>query len=48
VLDRLVASRELSTKELEFVDTVMIVTAGNVFYPVISPRYGGQEAKMEL
>ncbi|KAG9195858.1 hypothetical protein G6011_00979 [Alternaria panax] len=47
-LERLVASGELSTEELEFVDAVMVMTAGNVFYSVISPRYGGQEAKMEV
>lgn len=47
-LDILVASGELSTEKLQFVDAVMVMTAGNVFYSVISPRYGGQEAKMEV
>ncbi|RMZ67712.1 sesquiterpene cyclase [Pyrenophora seminiperda CCB06] len=47
-LGRLVASRELSVEELQFVDAVMVMTAGNVFYSVVSPRYGGQGTRMEL
>jgi len=47
-LDRLVASKELSTEELQFVDAALVMTAGNVFYSVVSSRYGGQAAKIEI
>jgi hypothetical protein len=29
---------ELSTEELQFVNAVMVMTAGNVFYSIISPK----------
>lgn len=47
-LDRLVASRELSVEQLQFVDAALVMTAGNVFYSVVSSRYGGQAARIEL
>ncbi|KAI9047118.1 hypothetical protein LZ554_009191 [Drepanopeziza brunnea f. sp. 'monogermtubi'] len=47
-LDRLVASKELSTEELQFVDAALVMTAGNVFYSVVSSRYGGQAAEIQM
>lgn len=47
-LERLVASNELSDEELQFVHAALVMTAGNVFYSVVSSRYGGQAAKIEI
>lgn len=46
-VDRLAACGELSTEELEFVDAVMVMVGGNVFYSVVAPRYGGPETRIK-
>ncbi|EKD18897.1 uncharacterized protein L3040_008118 [Drepanopeziza brunnea f. sp. 'multigermtubi'] len=47
-LDRLIASKELSTEELQFIDAALVMTAGNVFYSVIASRYGGKAAEIKM
>lgn len=45
-MDRLSASGTLTAEEFEFLDAALVMAAGNVFYSVVSSRYGGEAAKL--
>lgn len=47
-LERLAKGRILSPKEEHFVSAALTMTAGNLFYSVVTSRYGGEAAKIDV
>ncbi|KAK1713912.1 isoprenoid synthase domain-containing protein [Colletotrichum lupini] len=47
-LERLAKGRVLSPKEEQFVSAALTMTAGNLFYSVVTSRYGGEAAKIDV
>ncbi|KAJ3940666.1 uncharacterized protein N0V96_009678 [Colletotrichum fioriniae] len=47
-LERLAKGRILSSKEEQFVSAALTMTAGNLFYSVVTSRYGGEAAKIDV
>lgn len=47
-LERLAKGRVLSSKEEQFVSAALTMTAGNLFYSVVTSRYGGEAAKIDV
>jgi hypothetical protein len=45
-LARMRDNNSLTAEEWQFVDAVLTMTAGNVFYSVVSSRYGGESTRI--